>query len=88
MSRWINIDDERNVYCGTDGMYAKWYIDTDVLDEAMIGFDKEYKWLGNYDEYTCPSCKMTFKHLGALRFCPNCGVKFNGIMDVGGEVDD
>ena len=69
-------------------MYANWYIDTDVLDEAMIGFDREYKWLGDHDEYTCPICKMTFKHLGALRFCPNCGIKFNGIMDVGGEKEN
>lgn len=49
---------------------------------------KEYKWLGDHDEYTCPSCKMTFKHLGALRFCPNCGIKFNGIINVGGDTDE
>ena len=34
MSRWINIDDDRNCYCGDHGEYENWNIDPDVLKEA------------------------------------------------------
>lgn len=34
MSRWIDIDDDRNCYCGCDGEYEKWSIDPDVLADA------------------------------------------------------
>ena len=35
MSRWIDIDDDRNCYIGNDGQYEKWNIDPDVLLEDV-----------------------------------------------------
>lgn len=34
MSRWIDIDDDRNCYIGTHGEYERWNIDPEVLAEA------------------------------------------------------
>lgn len=34
MSRYIDIDDDRNCYIGEDGEYEKWNIDPDILNEA------------------------------------------------------
>lgn len=39
MSRWIDIDDDRNCYIGNDGEYERWNIDPDVLDEAILTAD-------------------------------------------------
>ena len=45
MSRMIDIDDDRNCFCGNDGEYQKWNIDPDVLKEAIkIVRCKNCKW--------------------------------------------
>lgn len=33
--RLIDIDDDRNCFCGNDGEYEKWNIDPDVLKDAI-----------------------------------------------------
>lgn len=35
MSRWIDLDDDRNCYCGQDGEYEKYNIDPDVLNDCI-----------------------------------------------------
>lgn len=43
------------------------------------------KWIGNHDEYTCPVCATISKHPSSLNFCPNCGVRLIGVVEVKGE---
>ena len=49
MSRWIDIDDDRNCYCGCDGEYEKWSIDPDVLADAKTDVTERKKgyWIGS-----------------------------------------
>lgn len=62
MSRWIDIDDDRNCYCGSDGEYEKWNIDHDVLAEARSEVEerKKSQWIKMSDAdgiyYACNAC--------------------------------
>ena len=78
MSRLIDLDDDRNIFCGHDGEYEKWNIDPDTIEERKTG-----KWIeitpeeGN-DIFTvkCDQCgKYDFFE---TNFCSNCGAKMNG----------
>ena len=57
MSRWINIDDDRNCYCGDHGEYENWNIDPDVLKEALslpsaVPERKKGKWEDKHHAYS------------------------------------
>lgn len=57
-------------------------------DSHQKDFKNGRKWIGVHDEYTCPVCTMTFRHLSALNFCPNCGVRLYGVIDRTLEIED
>ena len=38
--RLIDIDDDRNCFCGFDGEYEKWNIDPDVLEAAEAKMER------------------------------------------------
>lgn len=87
MSRWIDIDDDRNCYIGNDGEYERWNIDPDVLDEAKPTFEPERKkgrWevaIG-YDQnkkVMCTECRLMSYE--PTPFCPNCGAEMGNKDD-------
>lgn len=60
MSRWIDIDDDRNCYCVCDGEYEKWSIDPEVLADAKADVTerKRGKWfLGQNGQFRCSNCE-------------------------------
>ncbi len=51
MSRWIDIDDDRNCYIDTHGEYEQWNIDQEVLEDAKSAepfFKVVLEWLFAY----------------------------------------
>lgn len=76
MSRWIDIDDDRNCYCGDHGEYENWNIDPDVLREAVER--KRGQWIRNDNgTYSCSICHSWIpeeQHYYA-RYCLYCGAR-------------
>lgn len=68
--RLIDLDDDRNCFCGECGEYERWNIDPDVIAEAE---QNTTTWLGDFSPYTCEKCGY---HVDSkTRFCPECGRK-------------
>lgn len=65
MSRYIDIDDDRNCYIAMDGEYEKWNIDPDILNEAKeITLCKDCIYSYNVEEDSsiwCDRLTGTFK---------------------------
>ena len=90
MSRWIDIDDDRNCYCGCDGEYEKWSIDPDVLADAKTDVTerKKGKWAEvkfrtiPYNRISkakrCSVCGKNKDKYVTWNFCPNCGADMRG----------
>ena len=89
MSRWIDIDDDRNCYIGNDGEYERWNIDPDVLNEAKPTIESERKkgkWVrqvlgstagyGTTVMYQCSNCEQMA--MSRYHYCPNCGAEMRG----------
>lgn len=64
----IDIDDDRNCYCGECGEYERWNIDPDVIAEAE---QNTTTWLGDFCPYRCEHCG----HYSDSKtpFCAWCG---------------
>lgn len=94
MSRWIDIDDDRNCYIGSDGEYERWNIDPDVLDGAKTTIEerKNGEWIYGEDEYGidgyhCDKCGFFvpwdyahkfINYIEDYNFCPHCGADMRG----------
>ena len=88
MSRWIDIDDCRNCYCGSDGEYEKWNIDTDVLAEARSKVEERKKgeWMPLIEVNEvgepyqvgamCSECGNVESY--EPNYCPMCGADMRG----------
>ena len=80
MSRYIDIDDDRNCYCGMDGEYEKYNIHPNVLEESYPE-RKKGEWV---DECSCSICHWIhenddgFALLTNYNYCPNCGADMRG----------
>ncbi len=53
--RLIDLDDDRNCYCGECGEYERWNIDPDVLAES-VSVSSTTRWIGNHTPYRCVRC--------------------------------
>jgi len=78
MSRWIDIDDDRNCYIGMDGDYEKYNIDPDVLAEAFSALPPiktgHWIWAGtDVMTYICSACGYGVQPWNNSPYCPNCG---------------
>ena len=76
MSRWIDIDDDRNCYIGMDGDYEKYNIDSDVLAEAFS--DSPQIRVGRWVDtgvmaYMCSACGYGVQPWNNTPYCPNRG---------------
>lgn len=76
MSRVVDLDDERNVFCGCDGECEKWNIDPDAIEERKTGTWNRYYRMHSGDTFVCNRCGSCFVVLQGedkMNFCPNCG---------------
>lgn len=77
MSRIVDLDDERNVFCGCDGEYEKWNIDPDTIEERKTGKWEIYV-ISPFDGEGCRCSECKYEGAPYWDFCPNCGVVMNG----------
>lgn len=87
--RLIDLNDNAHVFCGEDGEYQKWNIDTSkTVDAEPV---KHGRWTADESTYTegfaqCSVCKTTYyvddlycvgeKAQSELpNYCPHCGAK-------------
>lgn len=85
--RLIDLDDDKHVFCGSDGEYEKWNIDPTA---PTIEERKKGKWLrygedGNPNTedtvfWQCSECMETYtgRTTRIPNFCPNCGSEMRG----------
>jgi len=66
----IDLDDDRNCYCGECGEYERWNIDPDVLAESE-SFTTH--WTGNNTPYRCAKCGHYTDN--KTPYCAWCGRK-------------
>ena len=78
--RLIDIDDDRNCYCGECGEYERWNIDPDVLAEAQTERKKgtwkrvylDHEAMGERPSiFYCSVCNQCIAY--PVNFCPSCG---------------
>lgn len=85
--RLIDLDDDAHVFCGEDGEYQKWNIDTSkTVDAEPVRYGRWKKAephgvLVYSDAYRqCSECKDVIYLAFKMNYCPNCGSRM-----VGGE---
>ena len=99
--RLVDIDDDRNCFCGYDGEYEKWNIDPDVMKEAQPTIEperKKGKWIMWFkpgrEHCECSECKTEWYeedlYMGGNdfpKYCPECGAPMKNwkIPDMRGE---
>ena len=75
MSRWIDIDDDRNCYIGNDGQYEKWNIDPDVLleDVTKCQVCENLEFGDTLYVYSDWDGGIGFDYIRNIKYCPVCG---------------